>query len=360
MISSGSMRALFVCLVLAAGGCNGHRLGFFGDEEGSEGGEGTTTTGPEPTTLSPTTVGTITTPVPTTDPGSGPTSDPSSDPTLGPTTTVDPSEPGTVTITSDPTIPDPSDSETEGTLCGETWLPQELPVTVPGENNAHPDLFMHSCVLGNSSPDAVWIWTPPQDAVVEFNTEGSGFDTVMSVFAGVCGGQELGCNDDGLGLASRVTAEVTAGVPVTIVVEGLGGQVGPILLNIVATDEPPPPVCAVIDLGSEFVAVDGDTQLGTNEHASGCGGDQAPEQAFLWRAPFAGSFSFRTFGSSHDPLLYVRAGDCDGLELGCNDDFDNLESRVDVSLAPEDGSVVVIVDGALASAGTFTLEIVPN
>ena len=339
------MRASIVCLVLAAGGCTDHRTGFFGHEEGSDEGQDTTT-GPDPTTVTTvTTVGSITTPT--------------SEPPPGPTTTVDPSGPGTVTITTTPTT-DPTDSETDGALCGEeAFLPPEVPISTIGSNAGHPDQFTHACVAGGSAPDAVWLWTAPFDGLFEFNTAGSNFDTVMTVIEGLCGGTSLGCNDDDVGLSSKVTAKLAGGAQVTIAVEGLGGAVGDVQLNIVSADEPPPPTCAAIDLGSEFVAFAGSTFAGTSENSSGCGGDVSPELVFTWRAPFFGTFIFRTTGSSYDPLMYIRRGDCDGPEIGCSDDFENLEPRIDLLLGPDDGPVFIFVDGALGGAGDFTLEVVP-
>ncbi len=335
MIGSPDMRLGSVCLVLAVVGCNDHRFGFFGDEEAA--GETETTSGSDPTTVGP--------PVPTV---------PTTDPTLDPTTA-----PGTITITSEPTTfptTDPT-GDTDGTSCGEQVLPPIAPVSVSGSNAGLADLFVTPCIP-SFGPDAVWLWSAPFDGEFVFDTNNSGIDTLLTVYEGVCGGPALGCNDDSELFWSSVTTKLAGGTTVTIVVEGLSGQTGPIELNIRPADMPPPPSCAVSNLGSALGFIDGSTQDSVNAESSPCGGAESPEVVFMWQAPFAGLFVFRTTGSNFDPVVYVRRGDCDGAELGCSDDFiDGLEASVQLQLEPEDGPVFIFVDGALGSAGSFTLAI---
>lgn len=341
---------LIACLVVVSAGCNDHRYGFFGNEEGS-GGESTSTTGPDPTTVSPTTVSTITAPDPTVP-----------DPTTTTTTTdpTDPSGPGTVTVTTSPTVPTSATVTTDPTgmpgVCGEEPLASVVPLSTFTDNTGLADQFAMPCI-DSFGPDAVWVWTAPFDGVFRFDTVGSSLDTVLTVFEGYCGGGALGCNDDTVQLWSQVDAELLGGTTVTAVVEGLGGQVGHIALNITAVDEPPPPPCTLIDIGSQLGEFFGDTQFGSDVFNGSCVGVAAPELAFLWTAPFPGTFRLRTFGSNFDPALYVRVGDCDGIEIACNDDDDGLEPQVDIVAAPSDGPLVIFVDGAGQSFGTFTLAI---
>ena len=338
------VRPLTVCLALAVIGCNDHRYGFFGDEDASGTGQGATTTGPDPTTLTPTTVSPTTVPDPTVPDPTVP------DPTIGPTTGPDPS--GPITITSEPTLTDPTSDTTSGPACG-VELPQAVPLEVQGDNAGASDLLPAPCVDGFGG-DAVWLWTAPFDGVFEFNTFGSSFDTVLTVFEGLCGGPAIECNDDALQLWSRVTAKLAFGTPVTISVEGLGGQTGAINLSIL---EAGTSSCEVLDLGSGFVQFGGSTLGAKDLTSSACGGSGSPEAAFLWQPPFPGDFVFRTFGSDFDPVLYVRRGTCEGEELACNDDFDSTEPQVQLFLQPEDGPVFVFVDGALGGGGNFVLEI---
>lgn len=326
MIGSRSMRALTTVLALAAVGCSGDRYGFFGDDEaGSTSVGGTTemdaTSGPMPTT----------TPPPT-------------------------SSPGTVTITSEPTTltTDPTTGDTtSGPVCGEE-LPAAVPVAADGNNTGAADLLPSGC-FDTASGEAVWLWTAPFDGRFEFNTFGSSIDTVMTLFEGACGGPVIDCNDDAVQLWSRVVAELRGGTTVTIAVEGLGGATGAIRLNVRTAAEE---VCEVIDLGDGLGVFGGSTSGAPDRDQSGCGGDGASDVAFLWSAPFAGQFTFRTSGSTFDPLLYARLGSCAGPELACNDDFASTESRLQLFVTPEDGPLVLVVDGALGGSGEFALEIV--
>ncbi len=67
---------------------------------------------------------------------------------------------------------------------------------------------------------------------VAINTFGSSFDTTLSVQTD-CGGFELACNDDMCGVQSCILFAVSAGTSYVIRVAGVGGAVGPGVLNIV-------------------------------------------------------------------------------------------------------------------------------
>lgn len=342
--------------MLAAAGCNDHRYGFFGDEVGETAGETTdTTTGRDPTATVPTTVDPS---VP--DPSVPDPSDPSNpDPTTpDPSTTsttdpTDPSGPGTITATmTDTSEPPPPPVE-----CDPIALPAVVPFETQGDNIDEPDLFPSPCV-GVSGPEAVWIWAAPFDGQFTFDTVGSSFDTVLTVLDGVCEGGVLGCNDDTVELWSSVTVKLSAGQPVTLLVEGLGEQVGQISLRINETEPPPPTMCEpAVDLGSELGGFAASTLFGVNNEFGSCGGDASPELMATWRAPFAAEFRMQTTGSNFDPVIYVRLGDCHGPELVCNDDFNALESQVDLFATPDDGVMFLFVDGAGGAAGDFNLSI---
>jgi lysophospholipid acyltransferase (LPLAT)-like uncharacterized protein len=88
-----------------------------------------------------------------------------------------------------------------------------------------------------------------------------------------------------------------------------------------------------------------------------CGVRGTPEATYRFTAPFDGSYSFDTLGSSYDTLLAVLDGDCSGAVLGCNDNAAGAMSRVITQLGAGD-SVVVAVDGASASAsGAYQLNL---
>lgn len=339
--------ALSLCLAaLGVAGCNDHRYGFFGDGEGE--GSATTTTGdrPEPTTVTP-------------DPSRPDPSRP--DPTVPDPTFPDPTFPEPTTITSATVTSDTDTEDPTGVpgVCGEQALISAVPAQGFASNFAGNDLFFLGC---NPSPAAetVFVWTAPFDGVFELHTVGSSFDTVLSVQDGFCGGPELGCNDDTIGAFSSVTAKLAAGQTVTAVVEGLGGQLGDVVLNIENVGEPPPPpICeahAVIEgaLGEFFGAT---FEVG-NQWSGSCGGVDAPEFVFAWFPPFAGPFRLEIFEASFDSVMYVRQLDCFGPELGCSDDGIDLDPELEVFVAPENGPFLIFVDAAFPGVvGDFGLRI---
>ncbi|HJL15174.1 MAG TPA: hypothetical protein RMH99_05935 [Sandaracinaceae bacterium LLY-WYZ-13_1] len=98
-----------------------------------------------------------------------------------------------------------------------------------------------------------------------------------------------------------------------------------------------------------------DTTVGAGAELSGtCGGDGAPELAFEWTAPTAGTWVFDTVGSDYDTVLYARSG-CAGAELACDDDTDGLQSEITVDLAAGQ-TIVLVVDGFGGSDGAFVLN----
>jgi hypothetical protein len=82
----------------------------------------------------------------------------------------------------------------------------------------------------------------------------------------------------------------------------------------------------------------------------------APEASYTWTAPFTGTFTFDTTGSSFDTVLDILSFNTSS-SLGCNDDSNNtLQSSVSVSLTAGQ-SVRVIIDGYGGSSGAFRLSI---
>jgi uncharacterized protein YkwD len=91
-------------------------------------------------------------------------------------------------------------------------------------------------------------------------------------------------------------------------------------------------------------------------------GAGAPDAAFQWTAPRAGTYDFSTIGSNFDTYLYLirsRRGDSCEDVLACNDN--SLAGRAAAELQIEleaCETVTVVVDGAQpSSAGEFAIEI---
>lgn len=92
--------------------------------------------------------------------------------------------------------------------------------------------FFASCAL--SGRDVLFTWTAPATGRYRLDSEGSDYDTVLSVLDGRCAGDELACNDDAIGYQSVVEVELIAGQQVTIVLAGYNGASGHWRLNIEA------------------------------------------------------------------------------------------------------------------------------
>ena len=82
---------------------------------------------------------------------------------------------------------------------------------------------------GGAAPDERLIWVAPSTGSWTFSLAGSSYDTLLYIrnaSDGSCTGPELRCNDDAVGLSSSVTATITAGQQILIVVDGLGSGSG--------------------------------------------------------------------------------------------------------------------------------------
>lgn len=108
--------------------------------------------------------------------------------------------------------------------------PDEFPLMLTGTTAGAADTFSgRSCASrggdGAGIPDTAFQWTAPAAGRYEISTEGSAFDTVLSVRRG-CDGEELACNDDmgNMMLQSSVTVDLEACETVIIVVEGFDGN----------------------------------------------------------------------------------------------------------------------------------------
>ena len=102
--------------------------------------------------------------------------------------------------------------------CPAMDLGSAAPLTVMGDTTGLPDVVPTSCSF--NSGEMTYSFTAPADDTYTFDTNGSTFNTVLSVREATCGGAELDCNDDTVGQDSQVSVPLTAGQTVIVVVEG--------------------------------------------------------------------------------------------------------------------------------------------
>jgi len=99
--------------------------------------------------------------------------------------------------------------------------------------------FGATCVPAHADNgrDVAYLWTAPSSGCFEFDTSGSAYDTVLTLWS--CDdGSELDCNDD-VGVAnltSRLELSVTEGEQVVVVVDGYDNSSGAYELNIQPCD----------------------------------------------------------------------------------------------------------------------------
>ncbi len=269
----------------------------------------------------------------------------------------------------------PTTTPTPGGSCPQTNLGSTLPVSVSGSTAGRANaLSGASCGGGGGAPDYAYQWAAPSAGTYTIDTFGSSFDTVLYVRNASCGGTELACNDDAGGTnQSQVAVTLAAGQTIVIVVDGYGAASGNYSLHITGgaaasptptrtptTTPTPGGSCPQTNLGSTLpVSVSGSTAGRANalSGASCGGGGGAPDYAYQWAAPSAGTYTIDTFGSSFDTVLYVRNASCGGTELACNDDAGGTnQSQVAVTLAAGQ-TIVIVVDGYGAASGNYSLHI---
>ncbi len=91
-----------------------------------------------------------------------------------------------------------------------------------------------TCGSSSSSPDVWFSYTAAADGLVDIQTCGTTWDTVVSVHTACPGttANELTCNDDACALQSRVLIDAQAGQSYLIRVAGFQGATGPFTLSV--------------------------------------------------------------------------------------------------------------------------------
>lgn len=221
-------------------------------------------------------------------------------------------------------------------------------------------------------------------------------NTVVYLLDATCSPNGLICDDDEDGTyQSSVSTTLGAGQMVYVVVDGSGTQAGPFALNItqdalqtetafcadridndgdgrVDCADPdcaltlacPPPACAEKNAGARVgYAVAYGSTIGTgtdfdDDGAGLCGGAASIDVSYAWMAPQDGLYTFDTFGSNFDTVLYLQTNQCrNDTTLECDDnEAHSRQSRV-VQRLQAGQRVVIVIDGTGGSKGTYVLNI---
>jgi hypothetical protein len=190
-----------------------------------------------------------------------------------------------------------------------------------------------SCAFGgagNSGLDVWYTYTATSTGTVDFTvTSYATGDSTLAIYD-ACGGTELACNDDAIGLLSQILAfPVTNGTTYKIRLSGWGapGGQGAGVLNIGA---PPPPsgndTCAgaTVVTDGAFTAATGST----TEVTPGCGFGGQFDSWYSYTATGSGVLTVNMCaGASFDTILSAYDA-CGGTQIACNDDFCGLQSQI--------------------------------
>jgi len=187
-----------------------------------------------------------------------------------------------------------------------------LPVSTTGSNIGDTEEVDEPAQSGPIN-SAWWSWTAPSTGIVTFDTQGSNFDTWLSVYNGFSlpNLTLIDFNDDvipGSDLTSQVSLNATAGETYQIAIDGWSSNTGDIQLNITA---PPPPN----DDFANAIALTGatDNSTGSNHGATEEVGEPAQSGQinsawWSWTAPSSGFFQVDTIGSDFDTWLSLFTG----------------------------------------------------
>jgi hypothetical protein len=245
--------------------------------------------------------------------------------------------------------------------CPQQLLTGPLPISVTGSTlGVSNEMGSESVCGGGQSGEHAYLFTAPAAGTYVFDTIGSSFDTSLWVYAGECGTEVLGCNNDfeaEVSTDSWIAVELDAEQTVTVAVDGWIGAEGDYQLNVDSAGPSPgecPDEVLPMMVPQQLV---GSTLDAGNNFFGDCGGQLAPDRSYRFTAPVDGIYSFSTVGSSFDTSLSVRDACGSTLEV-CNDDIDwfTEDARVVVELLAGE-SRVVIVDGHGSTPGAFALSV---
>lgn len=242
-------------------------------------------------------------------------------------------------------------------VCPELFLGASTPALAGGFTGDGVNATGSACG-GWASLDRSFQWSAPAAGTYRVEIDAD-FDWVLSAFDGSCEGPMLACtsSQQSGGLDGSIVVQAEAGQVLAIAVDGLAGSVGNFEMVIDEFEG-----CAANELpGDPPVSIVGSTVSETADNAGSCAPtDASPEIVFSFVPAQSGTYRMYTEGSSYDTVLYVRAGDCLGPELACNDDIDaDITSELVVDLVAGQ-PVYLFVDGYGGDAGPYQLTIEPT
>jgi hypothetical protein len=226
---------------------------------------------------------------------------------------------------------------------------------------------------GANGQEVVYTFTAPMEGFYEFDTVGSGGDTVLHIREATCEGKIIACGDDSdfeaMVTQSNVGVYLMADEVIQVVVDHkLFAPMGTaVVANVksVSGDCPEETI-----MGTLPIKVSGSTAGKTNKITGSCFGE-GPDITYAWTVPEDGTYKMDIdtcpyqdcqdpMGFLYDSVLYVIDGtNCGGEELACNDDvllgmMRDSSLTVDLTMGQD---VIIVVDGWSGTEGMFDLNI---
>jgi len=210
--------------------------------------------------------------------------------------------------------------------------------------------------------DVFYTFTLPAEEVVYFDTHGSGYDSVVRIFAGSCtalGATQL-CGDDSCGTTrSNGIIDLPAGQYCLVVDQFDNLQtVGTTTLTFRRAGR-----AATVLTGASGTRT-GTTTGGVNSSIASCESNTAqPDVALAYASCPTSTVSVNTCtGTAFDTVLSMRTGTTTSADIACNDDASGcgpsgFQSRIANKVVNGAGIQWVIVDGfGTTGNGAFTLS----
>lgn len=193
------------------------------------------------------------------------------------------------------------------------------------------------------APEAWHSFTPAESGVFVISLAGSAFDTILTVFD-ACDGNVLAFNDDdGYLWTSEVSLPLEAGTTYIILVEGFWGDYGDYEL-LVEADVSGPGESSCTALPAELDIL-----------YEGIISATVPERWYSFTPSESGNYVISLKGSQFDTTLAIYDRTT-GPTLGCNDDGEDLQSRLDIYLY-EGTTYYIQVSGWEGEFGAYRLTL---
>ncbi len=235
--------------------------------------------------------------------------------------------------------------------CATAWLEPGVSETTTTTDSG--DDSEGSCG-GAGSNDVVYAFVAPEDDYYLFDTNGSGFDTVLYLDETCAGDVELACNDDGATPPqSEVVRKMNAGDTVIVTADGNAGDSGDLTLTADAVS------CPDTNLVPAILPVETTTVGRPDDYSSSCGGTGAGDRAFRYTAGTDGFRRFRMMAETTGfrPLISMERGPiCGGDNVQCEASNQDVAEITRYLYADE--VVTIHVDGrASGHEGDYKLEV---